>query len=729
MGALQHLVRASGATDLSRPLLVRLHEASGGNPMYALEFVAALRELSAVEVLPMPPSLRELVRDRLAALPLSMRPLLELVATLGHPRLELLERLYGDAVDEALQLAGEADVLVIEEEMWVRFSHPLLASAVYADAGPARRRDLHRAAGDAVTGEEERARHLALASAGPDGEVAVLLDRAAERAYSRGAPDAAAELADWAQRLTPLERGLDRQRRVIQAAAYLVEAGDEDSACRLLDPLLDGDAAAPIRAEALLVRASAEWNDRPALLESLRLALEFAHDEPRVRCEALIRYAWQGGHVSGDERAAEEMAREALALAEQVGDTGLREQAAVLALEIATFRAQPLPVLPPEPPESVLRGIRQPPWRMVSRRAVIGRQLMFRGSLQQARVTLSEELKRVSRQGSELTLAVLHQNLTELELRAGNWDFARRYSEDGVRIMRETGGNGEMIVCIGRGRVAAHQGRVEEALDNLDFVLARAEQQRDVLQTVRSRLNIGFLHLSLGDHNHAWDSLQGLPEFVERAGMKEPGAVATLLPDAVETLVALGHVDDAEVLTTRLETRARALEHPWATPASQRCRGLVLLAHSDLERAIDVLASSQAGFERIGYPFDRARSLLAQGDAFRRAGQRRRAAEKLEHAQSIFAQLGAPLWLERAAMELRRASPRPRRDRQLTAAEARVARLVASGTTNKETAAQLFTTVATVEAHLTRIYRKLGVRSRSELARKVADGSIQLPEL
>jgi DNA-binding NarL/FixJ family response regulator len=728
MGALRYLIRGRAATSLSRPLLVRLHEASGGNPMYALEFVTALGESPNVEALPMPASLRELVRDRLGMLPASLRPFLELVATLGHPRLELLERVSSEPVAEPLQLAAAAGALVIEDEQWVRFSHPLLASAVYADAGSARRRELHRTAAQAVTDVEERARHLALAAAEPDEETAILLDVAAERAHGRGAPDAAAELAEWAQRLTPAGRESDRQRRLIHAAGYLVEAGDEQDARRLLDLLLETQIPDAIRAEALLVRASAEWNNRPALLESLRGALECARDEPRVHCEALLRYAWQGGHVAGDEVAAAEWVREALVLAEQVGDPGLREQASVLAMEIATFRGQPFPELPPEPNQSVLREVRQPQWGMVSRRGVIGRQLMFRGQLQEARAKLTEELERVSRQGSELTLAVLHQVLTELELHAGNWELARRYAEDGFGIMREAGGNGEMIVRIGRGRLAAHQGRVDDAFDDLNSVVSRAEDQHDVLQGMRARRSLGFLHLSLGDHNSAWDSLADLPERVERAGMNEPGAVGALLPDAVETLVALGRLDEAEALTARLEGRALALAHAWATPASQRCRGLVLLARSELEQAVDAFESSQTGFKQIDFPFDRARSLLALGDVFRRAGQRRRAAEKLEEARSIFTRLGAPLWLERAETELRRASPRPRSDRELTAAETRVARLVASGTTNKEVASRLFTTVATVEAHLTRIYRKLGVRSRIELARKVAEGTIELPD-
>jgi DNA-binding CsgD family transcriptional regulator len=117
-----------------------------------------------------------------------------------------------------------------------------------------------------------------------------------------------------------------------------------------------------------------------------------------------------------------------------------------------------------------------------------------------------------------------------------------------------------------------------------------------------------------------------------------------------------------------------------------------------------------------------SRSALAAGEALRRLGERRRAAEKLEAAKEIFAALGAPLWLARAEKELRRASPRPRRHYELTSAERRVAALVAAGRTNREVAAQLFTTVGTVEVHLTRIYRRLGLRSRTELARQVAEG-------
>jgi DNA-binding NarL/FixJ family response regulator len=199
-----------------------------------------------------------------------------------------------------------------------------------------------------------------------------------------------------------------------------------------------------------------------------------------------------------------------------------------------------------------------------------------------------------------------------------------------------------------------------------------------------------------------------------------------VLPDLIESLVGLDRLEEAAALLERLET-ASAHGHRWATPAAGRSRALLLLAGRDANEAAALAATAARGFGGIGMQLDRARALLVAGNALRRAGQRRRATELLTEARQTFGRLGAPLWAEQAERELRRASPRPRRDRdELTAAETRVAALVAEGRKNKEIAAELYTTVGTVEAHLTRIYRKLGIRSRAELVRRVADGSLAI---
>ncbi len=186
-------------------------------------------------------------------------------------------------------------------------------------------------------------------------------------------------------------------------------------------------------------------------------------------------------------------------------------------------------------------------------------------------------------------------------------------------------------------------------------------------------------------------------------------------------------LEEAEEILPELVEEAKA-GHRWAGSAALRCRALLLLARGEADAAVGAAEESAHGFEAAGFPLDRARARLVAGEALRRLGERRRAAEKLQAARAVFDELGASLWVERAEKEQRRARPRPRRDGELTSAERRVAALAAAGKTNREVAAQLFTTVATVEAHLTRIYRKVDVRSRTELAGRVAEGTLSLAE-
>ena len=143
---------------------------------------------------------------------------------------------------------------------------------------------------------------------------------------------------------------------------------------------------------------------------------------------------------------------------------------------------------------------------------------------------------------------------------------------------------------------------------------------------------------------------------------------------------------------------------PWCSAAIELCHGLRLLAAGDSEQALVRLQLARSGFEDVEMPWELAHVLLAEGNALRRLGRRSQAGAALERAVALFAGLGAEPRRARAEEELRRARPRPRRDDSLTAAESRVAALVAAGHTNKEVAAQLFTSVATVEAHLSRIY-------------------------
>jgi DNA-binding NarL/FixJ family response regulator len=202
-------------------------------------------------------------------------------------------------------------------------------------------------------------------------------------------------------------------------------------------------------------------------------------------------------------------------------------------------------------------------------------------------------------------------------------------------------------------------------------------------------------------------------------GIGEPGELR-FGPYAVEALISLGRVDEAADGIAHLQQLPQAAYSPSLSAALERCRGLLAIARGDTAAALTRLKDALGGQDRVPIPFERARTLLALGSAQRRAKQRRAARQSLEQALESFDRLGARLWREKTRGELARIGGRAPSPDRLTPAEQCVAALVAAGRTNTEVAAELFLTVHTVEKALTRIYAKLGIRSRTELALKLA---------
>jgi DNA-binding CsgD family transcriptional regulator len=244
--------------------------------------------------------------------------------------------------------------------------------------------------------------------------------------------------------------------------------------------------------------------------------------------------------------------------------------------------------------------------------------------------------------------------------------------------------------------------------------MRRAGYDAFVRSAVRA---LGFLELSLGEPAAAHAVLEPL---LARSGIGHPSAAAAA-PDDVEALVELGRVDEAETLLAELAAHVERTGRRRRRAAVSRCRALIAAAKGDgaagITDAEDALALCGGGVE----PLERARTLLVLGQVRRRAKQRGSAREALDAARALFEEIGTPLWAERARAELRRVGGRRASPDELTPSERRIAELVAGGRTNREVAAELFVTVHTVEKALTRVYRKLGVRSRTELAAMLAE--------
>ena len=308
--------------------------------------------------------------------------------------------------------------------------------------------------------------------------------------------------------------------------------------------------------------------------------------------------------------------------------------------------------------------------------------------------------------------------LTEIEVRAGNLAQAEAYADEFVNLDRQLRGDlGDEWYP--SGVVAMHLGRLEDARR---ILTAGVEYSRAISSTIwlaHHLWALGHLELAAGNLGVARETLGQLPQMLRETGLGEWSA-HPFHPDLIETLVGLGEIDEAVELTAELEEYGRRLDRPWGLATAARCAALIASARGQTDEALAEAERALTEHERLDWPLERARSLLVAGGVLRRVGRRRDAAATLAEAKSIFAALRNPLWLLRTEAEEQRLGGRRGTSDELTPTEARVAELAGQGLRNAEIAAQLYVTPKTVEATLSRVYRKLGVRSRTELAGRLA---------
>ena len=715
MGALHRLLRDRLGTTLARPALRRVHEASGGNPFYALELVRALERsggwIRPGHPLPVPETLEAILHERIDALPPSVRQVLVTAAALRRPT----ESMLGDW--PALEQASEAGVIELTNGE-VTFTHPLLASAAYGSITAAGRRGLHRRLAEVVSDPEERARHLAMSAEAPDKEVADALEDAARGAAARGAPAAAAELAELAVRLTPKsERGRLLERSV-DGAWYHVAAGELETAASMLEQLEELSPGV-VRADALLLLASAQ----PSFEQSLELA-ERALGDARgddARVAKLECYIGEILLVQGSADRALEHARAALEPAERAADRTILATALSTVAWFETLSAvEPTPGLLERAVALEEAAVQSQVYDTSSPGFALGMRLMFAGRLDEARARMDMRFERAVSLGDEAAVAAALLHQAQLEFRAGNWSLAARKAAEGYERAEQIGREQDMSALLYAGAlIDVHLGRIDEARDAATRGIAFSERCGDEVFRLLNLSVLGFLELSVGDPGAADRILRPLAARLASFGWREPSIYGEL-PNAIEALVELGELGEARRLLAELQNRLSRIESPWGEASAGRCEGLILAAEGDVAPAVAALERALAVHDRLPQPFDHARTLLALGAIQRRTKKRGAARESLERALAIFDELGAALWAEKARSELARVGGRTAAGDRLTPTERRIAELVATGKTNKEVAAQLFVAPRTVEGHLTRIYEKFGVRSRAELAHRLS---------
>jgi DNA-binding CsgD family transcriptional regulator len=346
---------------------------------------------------------------------------------------------------------------------------------------------------------------------------------------------------------------------------------------------------------------------------------------------------------------------------------------------------------------------------------------MYRDRLDDARTVLEEVSRQAAKRGEEPVASSAAFHLAELECRAGRYEIAAERADEALAIDHQGLDQPVSAALYAAALADVYRGHVDEARVAAERGLELARGVRDTIFDIQNEGVLGFLHLSLGEARAAADLLAPLWPRLAELGYGEP-SVFPVLPNAIHALLEAGDRPQAEALLGQLEERGRALDSAWALSQAARLRALVAAETGRTDEALALIDEALALHERMPGPFERGRTLLARGVVLRRARRKRDAREALGQALSIFDELGTPLWAERARVELARIGGRTATG-DLTATERRVAELVARGRSNKDVAAQLFITPRTVEGHLTRIYEKLGVRSRGELAHRLRDES------
>jgi DNA-binding CsgD family transcriptional regulator len=713
LGATRRLLSERLGLSLPRHVLRRLVEATLGNPFFALEIGRTLVEQgppAAGEELPVPDAVEDVLGVRLAGLPTCVRRVLLAVSLSGGLRTgELAALADADALDASVD-AG----LVVVDDGRVRASHPLLA-AVAVKRSPSRlRRGLHLELARIVGDQGLRARHLALATDQPDADLAATASTAAAAASARGARLDAVELAEHALRLTP--PGSDEHpTRLLDLGRYLAIAGEPSRLTELLLPALDSLPARERSRARLLLCEDGDLASLAELERQLELVCGEAADDPELRAAVLANLS-----INQSARRMERIAEaEALALEAQQAAQGSAGETERLALEALAWarglRGRPLD----DVCERYLAVSDAAVFVAASPERVAAQRLVWRGEVERARRLLLRLQAAADERGELISYALLRFHLFELELRIGDCAAAAGVLEEWCEpVERERLTQSKYERCVAQ--LAIAEGSAAEAERWASEAAVGVEAIEDAWDRLGTELALGTAFLlarrpaaAVGHARRVWACMQA-------EGVDDPG-VFPVAPELVEALVELGDLDEARAVTGRLAELAEEQAHPWGLATARRCEGLVGLAgdrHD--EQAAAALLQAVGDYARLGLPFDRARTLLALGRMQRRHRKWAAARASLAEAASAFEELGAGGWAEQARSELGRISGRaPRAAGELTPTERRVAELAAEGLANKEIARVLVVASSTVEAHLTRVYAKLGIRSRAQIARRL----------
>ncbi|GIJ60968.1 helix-turn-helix transcriptional regulator [Virgisporangium aurantiacum] len=744
------LLAERSAVELPDAVRDSVVASTAGNPLALLELPAALTKAQLSGHSPLPDRLpvsaevEQVFLDRVRRQDAPTQTLLLVAAAEETGDLALVLRAAATlgAAAGALDAAESAGLLRVDAHR-VAFRHPLVRTAVYRGATFWQRRQAQEALADALTGEDDRDRrawHRAAAALGPDESVAAELCHSADRARQRGGHAAAASAYERSAALTASAEL--RAARLADAADAAWLAGTPDRARTLLDR------AGPLARDPLL----------RARLEHLRGSIEAACGTPSTAFAVLVAgaepvaalapdlaarmltEAGQAAWLGGDAPGLHEVGRRLAALdgavplsAELVrgldnllsGDPA--EAARHLRAVASAGSGAGGPAAPPGPPAA--DGQAGPPAATATPAAagppadpraamLIATGATFLGDDAVAIALFTAAVTRARSAGAMTALPWLLAPLSSLGAWTSRYAAATGDVTEGLRIAEETGQeNPAAHLRAVLAWLAAVHGHEDDCRTHATAALARALGQRLGPAAGIASWALALLDLGAGRPAEARDRLAALA--VAGPGESHPMVGIFSAADLVEAAVRTDEPATARQALGRLETWAAHSGSAWGSALVARCRGLL---DADDRHFADALATHARG----GRPFDTARTELLFGEHLRRRRRRADARRHLRAAHETFERLGLPTWADQAGAELRATGETARRREpgtptRLTPQEVQIVRMVSTGATNREVAAQLFLSPRTVDYHLRKVFTKLDLTSRAELILRAGD--------
>ncbi|MEU8242734.1 LuxR family transcriptional regulator [Actinoplanes missouriensis] len=686
----------------------RLHRASAGNPRVAL---ALSRGEDAAGW----------AAERLDELPEETKKTLLLAALTPAPTASLLLRAGRDDAIRDLRLAAAAGVIAHHGER-IRFTPPLIGTVLAEQVRAADRAAAHALLSRAAVDPVEALRHRCLRTHEPDAGAARDLAAAARRCAQRGADRTAAELLLLAAARCPHEMAAERLDWLVTAARSALTGGARELAERAARAVLGADAPPWARVQARLVLIDLAGQDLAGMGEMFAAALAEAGADPALLAPVRLRLTWQAFLTGDADRAAVE-ARAAERAARRAGDPTTEAMALSALAQIHRTRGEPVwratldraLALPAAP---------GPDWLHYGPQYTAARFALFDDRLDEARARLLTLLA-VAEHGriGEARVEVL-RSLSEVATRAGRCQEALRYAHRAARAAQEAGLSPgptwytAAVAELAGGSLAAAAGFARRGI-------RASEQERDGLYLRRNLHALGQAELRAGDTRAGVATLRRLRDLEAETGSADP-MIVRWHADLAAGLAALG--EHAEATATLSHARAVA-QRLGAVPALagylDRAAAIVESESGRADDAVQLSTAAAALFANLRQPVEQAHALLVAGGAERRRRRYAAARVAIGAALALFLAADARPWAEETERALIRTETP---DQGLTATELRIATMIRDGASNREIAARLYLSVKTVEATLTRVYRKLGVRSRTQLLSRLAVSEITAPD-